>query len=245
MEYYSQFTKMGRFTREEAAERIGNIRTADSILQSYKKRGLIDSVRRNLYVAINPETDAPVCNAFEIASGISEDGTISHHSAFEYYGMANQIYNEIYVSSDKRFASFEYNGKTYLRVAPNMKCGVTVNGRIRVTDLERTIIDSIKDFHKIGGLEELLNCLDMATFVNEKTMIEYLDEIDIFGVWQKCGFLLSLFPNMKISDTFFDICKEKSKKHPRYLYEELREEKTAFIPDWNLFVPVNLPRFLA
>ncbi|MCD4714152.1 MAG: hypothetical protein K8R73_12775 [Clostridiales bacterium] len=31
---------------------------------------------------------------------------------------------------------------------------------IRITDMERTVVDSIRDFNKMGGFEELLNCLE-------------------------------------------------------------------------------------
>ena len=103
MKIYKQLLKKGCFNRADVAELTGNIRTADSFLYSYKKRGLIDSVRRDLYVAISLETGAPVCTPYEIASFISGDSYISHHSAFEYYGMANQVVGDIYVSSSTRF----------------------------------------------------------------------------------------------------------------------------------------------
>ncbi len=52
-------------------------------------------------------------------------------------------------------------------IASSFLDGVETHGRIRVTDLERTIIDTIKDFTKVGGLEELLACLSLVTYIKE------------------------------------------------------------------------------
>ena len=51
-----------------------------------------------------------------------------------------------------------------------MKAGVVearnITG-VRITDLERTVIDSIRDFEKIGGFEEFLNCLEGVHYLDE------------------------------------------------------------------------------
>ena len=149
MEQYIQLLKMGCFSREDVAKITGNIRTADSVLYSHKKKGFVVSVRRNLYAAISLETNQPVCTPYQIASNISLDSYVSHHSAFEYHGMANQVFSEIYVSSSSKFNDFEFDGKHYTRVLSKTNEGVKKVGKIRVTDIERTIVDSIKDFPKI------------------------------------------------------------------------------------------------
>jgi len=46
---------------------------------------------------------------------------------------------------------------------------------IRVTTLERTIVDSIEDFEKVGGLEELLNCIEMVNYLDENEVIKCLE----------------------------------------------------------------------
>ncbi len=151
MEHYIKLLKLGCFSREDVAEITGNLRTADSVLYSHKKKGLITSIRRNLYAAVSLETGHPVCTPFEIASFISPDSYISHHSAFEYHGMANQVFSEIYVSSSTRFNDFEFDGKHFFRIQSKSDEGVKKIGKVRVTDVERTIIDSsIRNILGIG-----------------------------------------------------------------------------------------------
>ena len=244
MEHYVTLLKMGAFSREDVAGITGNIRTADSLLYSYKKKGWIASVRRNLYVALSLETGQPVCNPYQIAAHISPDAYVSHHSAFEVHGMANQVFSDLYVSSSAVFRPFEFDGKHFERVASVTDEGVKEIGKIRVTDLERTVVDSIKDFAKIGGLEELLRCLMMITYADADKLTQYLTIYDNCFLWQKAGYILSHFPNMKLPDSFFDTCKAKARKNVRYLYDELKFEDPVFDMEWNLYVPNDIMKLL-
>lgn len=244
MEHYITLLKMGTFSREDVAVITGNIRTADSLLYSYKKKGWIVSVRRNLYVAISLETGQPVCNPYQIAAHVSPGAYVSHHSAFEVHGMANQVFSDLYVSSSAVFRPFEFDGKHFERVASVTDEGVKEIGKIRVTDLERTVVDSIKDFAKIGGLEELLRCLMMITYADADKLVKYLSIYDNCFLWQKTGYILSHFPDMKLPASFFDTCKATARKNVRYLYDELKFEDPVFDTEWRLYVPGDMLKML-
>ena len=162
MKYYEKMLDMGCFTKDDVVMLAGSEGAAHSLLYDYTRNRLIERVRRNLYAAVSLETKQPVANRYVIASHLAPDACVSHHSAFEVYGYANQVYYEVYVQTELRFTDFEYNGATYRRVSPRISDGVTKwNGNVRVTTPERTVIDSINDFEKIGGLEELLRCIEL------------------------------------------------------------------------------------
>ena len=244
MEHYITFLRMGCFSHDDAIELVGNNKTADSVLYSLKKKGWIASVRRNLYVANNLETGQPVCTPYQIASHISQDSYVSHHSAFEVHGMANQVFSDLFVSSSSFFRNFYFDGKSFEYIQSKTTEGVKKMGKIRVTDLERTVVDSIKDFVKIGGLEELLRCLTMITYVDTGKLTKYLSIYNYCFLWQKTGYILSHFPNMKLLDSFFDLCKQNARKNIRYLYEELKYENPVFNSEWNLYVPDDIMKLL-
>ena len=122
--------------------------------------------------------------------------------------------------------------------------GIKKVGKVRVTDIERTIVDSIKDFSKIGGLEELLRCLAMVTYATEDKLIKYLKIYDNQFLWQKTGYILSCYPNMKLSEQFFETCKTNSQKSVRYLYEELKYENPVFSNEWGLYIPNDIMKLL-
>jgi predicted transcriptional regulator of viral defense system len=241
MRVYETLLKLGCFHLSEATVLFGNVKTAKSAIYSLKKRGLAQSVKRNLYVLISMETGAPVVSHYEIASHITESAYVSHHSAFEYYGMANQVFNEIYVSSKERFNDFEFDGRVYKYVASKLDTGINVTGLFKVTDLERTVIDNIKDFSKIGGLEETLRCLSMVTVINENNLLNYIKAYNNMFLYQKAGYILSHFSkSANISEMFFKECMEHINKSVRYLHPDITNKNCVLNKDWQLCVPPNL-----
>lgn len=245
MTAYQYFYKLGCFTREELLQYAGNPKKADDILYALKKKGLVVSVKRNLYVVVSGETKQLLASPFEIASKITEDSYISHHSAFEYYGMANQVFGDVYVSSSARFNNFEFDGKTYVYVMSKVNSGKIRDGKVHITDIERTIIDSIKNFEKIGGLEELLRCLDMVTFADEHKLLAYLSEYEKQFLYQKTGYILSHFQRgMKLSNDFFAECMAQIYKSVRYLYNGIQYENPVLYPEWQLYAPKNLLKII-
>jgi predicted transcriptional regulator of viral defense system len=245
MGVYENLLKIGCFDLGEAVTLSGNPKTAESAIYSLKKRGLIKSVKRNLYVLISLETGSPVASPYEIASRITKSAYVSHHSAFEYYGMANQVFGEIYISSKERFNDFEFDGRVYRYVASKLDMGVSSKNKMKITDLERTVIDSVKDFNKIGGLEELLRCLSMVTFIDESKLLDYLKAYDNMFLYQKAGYILSCFNKpMKVSAEFFDACKARINKSVRYLYPDIIKEAPILNKDWRLYVPRNMARLI-
>ena len=93
---------------------------------------------------------------------------ISHHSAFEFYGIANQVFYEIHVSSNSKFNDFYFDGLLYKYIQNKYDFGITEIKHVKVTDMERTVLDSIKDFEKKTGLEEVLQCISLVKFLDEK-----------------------------------------------------------------------------
>jgi predicted transcriptional regulator of viral defense system len=247
LKYYKEFLELQCFTRADAERMTGNAETAGSLLTNYQKNGYIDSVKRNLYVAMSLETKQAVPNRYRIASHIADGAYISHHSAFEYYGCANQVFYEVYVSGDKRFTSFEYDDIAYRYVAPRLNVGVeTKPDGVCVTDMERTVLDNINDFEKIGGLEELLRCLELIPRIDEKKLLEYLEQYGKQFLYQKTGYILNhLKDQLRLSDSFFEICERKVSKSVRYFYNGIEHEQNAFDNRWQLFVPKNLSKIVS
>ena len=242
MKHYEELLAKGCFTWEDVCNMVGNPNTASSLIQNYLKKGYIKSIKRNLYVAVNMADGMPVANRFVIASHITKDAYVSHHSAFSYYGYTNQVFNDVYVSSASKFNPFEFEGLTYRHVMSRIDAGVEkkVDG-VAVTDLERTAIDSINDFEKIGGLEELLRSLSMIPYADERKLLRYLDSYGKQVLYQKAGYVLEHFKkDMGISDGFFEQCASHVSKSVRYLYRGMNKDASKYDKRWQLFVPHDL-----
>lgn len=242
MKYYEQLLEKGCFTWNDVTEMVGNRNSASDLIQNYLKKGYIQSVKRNLYVSINLADGEPVVNRYVIASNLTESAYISHHTALEYYGCTNQVFYDVYVSSDTKFNTFEFNGLTYRYQMSRINDGIVKKpDGTRVTDLERTVIDSINDFEKIGGLEELLRSLEMMPYADETKLLCYLKSYGKQILFQKAGYILEHFKDsLKITDAFFKACEAEISKSVRYLYHGLEKEKSIYNKKWRLFVPEQL-----
>lgn len=240
-----ELSKFNTFTLVDVFNLVGNKKTASSIVSRLLKKGFVKKIRNNLYTCANITDGQVVASKYHIASAINESSYISHHSAFEYYGLSNQIYYEVYVSSNNRFNNFEFEGIKYKYVSSSFNDGVInpkgTNG-IRITSLERTVVDSIKDFTSIGGIEELLSCIELILYLDEKEIVKFLDRYELKFLYQKSGFLLEQYKSkFQLSDKFFEYCKEKTGKSTRYL----SEDSTVYNEKWKLVVPENLFEIIA
>jgi len=237
---FTELAKYPVFTIDDVKKLVGNEKTAYSQLDRLMKKGLVQKIRKTIYSAVNPTTGQIVGTRYQIACAITDTAYISHHSAFEYYGLANQVFNEVYISSETRFNHFEYDQVSYKYVASRMRAGVVEAKNttgVRITDLERTAIDSIQDLNKIGGLEELVNCLDRIHYLDEKKLVRYLDIYNTQGLYQKVGYLLDHYrSDMQLSEEFIYYCKSKIGKSRRYLVNEAKEEN-SYNNEWKLMIP--------
>ena len=122
-----------------------------------------------------------------IASKIKDDSNISYHSAFDYYGVNNQMFYVVYVSSKKRFEDFEFEGYDYTFVNSRYDFGIIQKGKVRVTDKERTVIDCIDKTDLAGGDEELFLCLELMGKLDGEKILEYLKYYNSQKLYAKVG----------------------------------------------------------
>lgn len=243
MDKYSELAKLSVFSIKDVEKLTNNVKTAYSLLNRMMKRGQVKKIRQNIYSCVNPATDQVVASRYQIACAVTNTAYISHHSAFEFYGLANQVYYEVYISSETKFRDFEFEGINYKYVASKLKDGI-VEARnttgVRVTDLERTVIDGIKDFERIGGFEELLNCLEGVHYLDEIKLKAYLGGYDTQVLYQKTGYLLEHYrKDMQLSDEFIQYCKGRIGKSTRYLLQEGADDN-YYNNEWKLVIPEGL-----
>jgi len=244
MKYYGDLLAMGCFTREQACALTGNYNTAGTLLKNYVKKGYVRSVKRNLYVAVNLADNEPVAGKFRIGGMVTETAYISHHAAFEYYGCANQVSYQVEVSSETPFTPFGFNGNAYAYFASRIKGGVvTRRDGVRVTDMERTVLDGIHDFEKVMGLEELLRCLALVPSVSEDRLLAYLSAYSKQVLYQKTGYILWRFRReLNLGNAFFHECAAFIGKSTRYL---TADKSGVYDKDWRLIAPKNLMELTA
>ena len=239
MKHYETLIDLGCFSRNDLKTITGSDSAANSLIHDYLQKGLIERVRRDLYTAISIETKQPIPSRYKIASHLFDDACISHHSAFEYYGYANQVFYEVYVTTENRFQSFDYDGVTYHRITPRYEAFTELSNGVRASSIECTVIDSINDIEKVGGLEETLRCLMLIPSLNHDKLLFTLAAYDSGFLYQKSGYLLeSLQNSLNLPEIFFIECLKHISSSKKYLMKE----HSGFVwhEKWRLYAPADI-----
>jgi len=230
------------FSIEDIDRYYNNIHSARSAVARLTKAGLVVKIRNNMYTCINGENKTTVANRYQIASSITSSSYISHHTAMEYYGLSNQVYYDVYVSSKTPFRDFEFDGYSYRFIKSRGLDGVVCpkySGGIKITDLERTVLDSIKDMDKISGVEEVIETISGIEHLNEKKLLDYLSQYQNQFLYQKSGYILRIFSKqLNLSEEFFTTCKSKIKKSKRYISSDI--QSGVYNDEWQLIVPESI-----
>ena len=244
--YLRKLHGMKLFSLKDVATLTGNESTAKSLLASGVRNGTLCRIKLNLYAVTDLATGLCAANKYEIASNISDMACVAYHSAMEYHGLGHQLFNEMSVISTSTFRTFEFEGITYIRHQPKIMEGVTVpvmNTKIKVTDLERTVIDCIDRIKYAGGLEELLNNFTSVAYIDETKLKTYLDAYGKASLYQKAGLLLSMYKKQwQLSAGFFRYCKAHVGKSTRYLTDAA--DNSAYNSEWRLCVPENMSNLM-
>jgi len=240
----SPLYKLRVFSLNDIMQAIGMTRTAAaSALLRWQQQGVIQMVRRDMYVVTDIASGSALADKYEIATRISTTSYVGWHTALEFHGLAHQAFFSAYVGSCSRFNPFSFGGIDYNCCKPSMMAtednGVITpvgNPYVRVTDLERTIIDCCDQPDKAGGVEELGHCLEGVTLLDENRLLRYLSAIGKAVVYQKVGFMLETFcMQAHLSETFFETCREKSALYTKHLTSDDNSDK--FVARWRLYVP--------
>ncbi len=215
-----------------------NESTFTSLLSRLLKKGYIVRIRKDLYTCIDLTTGDIIGNKYQIASSINDGSYIFHHTAFEFYGVSNQVYNTIYISSEKKFNTFEFMGNTYKYINFSFSDSVEEVKNVenmRITDIERTFIDSINSISKFIGVEEMIKITETIDSLDSKKLLDYMAKYNKKVLYQKVGYFLeNYYAGEPIDKEFFKLCHLQSGKSVRYLISE-RDGK--FNSKWNLIIP--------
>lgn len=225
---------------QDVAQELGNVRSAQTLLMRYQKQGYVSKVRRGLYCVNNIATHLPEANKFQVASAVTPTSYIAYHAAMEYHGLAHQVYYDVAVGGEQTFNAFEFDGNHFAFHRIPVHIGVDnpiTDSHVRVTNVERTMVDCIDRIDLCGGWEELTNCLMSVQYLREEMLITILKAYDKIALYKKVGFLLEKL-HMPVSSSLIDTCKQYAKESVTYLTSD--GDSDTFNAVWRLYTPKNL-----
>lgn len=240
----SPIYKLRVFTLNDVMHKLKMTHSAAAgALVRWQTQGIIKMVRRNLYAVIDPMTDTPIADKYELASCITETSYVGWHTALEFHGVAHQPFYNTFVGNGKRFNNFHFEGNNYEYCSSPFEAseenGIISpigNPYVRVTDIERTIVDCCDRIDRAGGPEELLHCMESINLINEDKLTKYLALYNKTFLYQKVGYIMEHSQdNNHVSKAFIEACRNKGAIHTKRLTNT--DDSNSYVSRWKLYVP--------
>ncbi len=181
-------------------------KSARNFAASLVHRGVATRLKPGLFILVPFELGRereflgnPLIVARELAGG--SDYFVSHASAMEIHRMVTQPQLVIYASTPRAIRPRVVLGTEFrfVRCKPDHLFGIadywaTKTERVQVSDLERTVLDGLKQTEHCGGFTEVAKGFWMRREdIDSGRLVDYALRLDVGAVIRRLGFLLELF----------------------------------------------------
>lgn len=180
--------------------------SARSFVRTLVDRGLVTRLKPGLYILVPFEMGRdreymgdPLLVAKALVRG--KDYYVSYATAMEVHQMVTQPRLVVYVSTPERLQHRSIMGTEFRFVFCKKKSlfgivehWVTKQEKVQVSDLERTVVDGLKNPDYCGGLTEVAKGLWMQRHkMSPDRLIRYAIRLKVGTVIRRLGFLLELY----------------------------------------------------
>jgi predicted transcriptional regulator of viral defense system len=195
------------FTRTEFAGAFGhsaNAANITSLLRHHLRVGNIKRISREVFAAVPAHlaADQMVIDRFTAASKLRADGILGFHSALELHGVAYSEFSEVQLISagrtelvDLPFGACRFVPQPKALVAAGKADYLTVTMdrqgiAVRVTTVERTLVDVLHRPELAGGVEEVLKSLDLIHYLDPTKIADYVELLNNLSLASVSGWWL-------------------------------------------------------
>lgn len=225
--------------------------TRKALLAHHRKQGRILPVRRGLYAVVPPGASPDTCpvDPYLLAARMTDDAVLGYHTALEFHGNAYSVYEQFFYLAERKsapatFRSYRFRCVLFprkLRAQGKMNFGVQVGERagipVRVTSLERTLVDVLDRPDLGGSWEEIWRSLESVEFFDLNRVVDYALLLGNATTVAKVGFFLDQHRDpLMVEEAHLRPLRDHRPRNPHYLSRGARKPG-HFIPDWNLIVP--------
>lgn len=154
---------------------VVNAEARQTLLRHHLMRHKILRIRRGLYASVpaGQKPDAYPVDSYLVAAHLTEDSVLAYHTALSLHGIAQSLREErVSLCLDTVSRTLHFQGILYRTVRPPtslpaeqaLHLGVETmdrqGTRVRVTSLERTLVDAFDRLTLSGGWEEVWRSLE-------------------------------------------------------------------------------------
>ncbi|MCF8045289.1 MAG: type IV toxin-antitoxin system AbiEi family antitoxin domain-containing protein [Desulfarculaceae bacterium] len=237
-----------------SARGSGSPNTRKSLLTYYLKQGRIIPIRRGLYATVPAGGDpaSTSVDPFLVAAKLTPDATLAYHTALEFHGKAYSVYMRLHYVSERKSMPLTFQGHEFIRapVPPALPAkgeemfGITRRNRsgvkLRVTSLERTLVDVLDRPELSGSWEEIWRSLESVEFFDMEQVITYVLLLENATTAAKVGFFLDQHKEaLMVEDVHLEPLRRLRPRRPHYFVRSRRDD-CRWVRDWNLMIPVEI-----
>ena len=244
------------FTREEFAESLRARGRAEATVASHlarwRRQGRISAVKRGVFVrtgdAERGQGAAP--DYVALASRMAADAAVAYHTALEVHGFAQSLFEQLTFITWTRTKATLYEGRRFVPVRPRAPLRDVDRGEgwlekadragteIRVTSIERTLVDVLDRLDLAGGVHEVWRSLLSVPAFDPVPLEEYLSVLGSKTLTAKVGFFLEARARDLVVPA--DLLTRLETRTPRAPVFMDRGLGGRLVPRWSLIVPVDL-----
>jgi predicted transcriptional regulator of viral defense system len=225
-------------------------RTSNNLLARHLASGRLIRVRRGLYAVVprgvDPGQATP--DPYLVATNLAEDAVVAYHAALQFHGKSYSVWRRFHYQTHKRARALSFRDMEFVPVQVSKAFrsskergeGVSevphAGGRVRVTTMERTMVDVLDQPDKCGGWEEIWRSLELVEFFDLDTVIAHALKVDSSLTAARVGFFLDQHrESLMVEEKHLKKLQAHAPRQPRYLDNTRRPGK--LVAGWNLVVP--------
>jgi predicted transcriptional regulator of viral defense system len=227
-----------------------NPRTRDSLIRYHRQRGAILQIRRGIYCSVPPGISPEQCpiDSYALAAKLATDAVLAYHSALELHGRSYSVQERVVYLTLKSPAGslFKFRGTVYRAVSPPTQLGRTEPGiqtldragqKVRVTTLERTLVDLFDRPQLSGGWEEIWRSLETIPYLDLDQVVEYALRLRKSTTIARVGFYLAQHREpLMVEENHIQRLRRHRPSSPKYLTSK-PTPPGRLVAEWNLIVP--------
>jgi predicted transcriptional regulator of viral defense system len=189
---------------------------------------------------------------FLVAAKLTKDAILSYHTGLEIHGRAYSVREHLTYSAARPVSPVTFRSRIFRGVRfPQALCRagkenfgvITVDRaglKVRVTSLERTLVDVLGRPDLSGSWEEIWRSLESVEFFDLDRVVEYTLLLGNATTTAKVGFFLEQHrESLMVEDEHLKPLHDRRPRQPHYL-DSSNRKSGKLVGDWNLMLPAAL-----
>ena len=215
------------------------------------KRQVISRIKRGKYIILPQELGKEtnyIGNWYVVAREIvnSPNYYVSHYSAMDIHNMLSHPITKVFVTTPKQEykklktvgnTAFEFIYMNAKNIWGIQKIWVTKSEQVRVSDIERTIIDCLYHPKYSGGIMEIVRGLWIQKEkVNFEKLLDYIFKFNKVVVIKRLGYILE---KLGLRDTNYLSKLHEKINNKYYVLDPLLSTERTYKNSWKLIVNIS------